>query len=132
MKRSAVVLALLAALTLTGCTAAPDTAPSEPEDATESAEPLAAETPTEAGTSEADTLFLTYVRDNLLPETQIPDASDEQLIAAGHVACEQLESGVALEAVRVVEGEQPHKNGNFYDTSAIMNGALKAYCPDAA
>ena len=30
----------------------------------------------------------------------------------------------------VVEGEQPHTNGNYYDSSAIMNGAIVAYCPE--
>ncbi|MEW2011413.1 DUF732 domain-containing protein [Microbacterium sp. NPDC078814] len=76
-------------------------------------------------------MFLAYVRDNLLPETQIPNATDEQLIAAGHEACEQLESGVAAEDVRVVDGEKPHETtGYFYDSIAIRSGAVRSFCPE--
>jgi len=121
-------------LALTGCaTTAAD--PSEERTAapvaTESEAPLVAETPAAPEMSDEDATFLTYVRANLLPETQIPDASDQQLIEAGKDACSQLEAGTPLESVRVVENEQPHANGNYYDTSAIMNGAIIAYCPDA-
>lgn len=132
--RLALVSAVLL-LALTGCTGTPGSSTAErtAPAAAESTEPLAAETPAETAApevSDTDTKFLAYVRDNLLPETQIPDATDEQLIAAGHDACEQLQSGVAFEDVRVVEGEQPHANGNFYDSSAVMGGAITAYCPE--
>lgn len=93
---------------------------------TESPEEPSDDSPTDP---EADAKFLEYVRDNLLPQTQIPDATDEELISAGHEACDQLDAGTALEDVRVVDGEQAHENGAFYDTSAIMNGAIVAYCP---
>lgn len=138
IKTAVAVVAALLAVTLSGC--GDDSATSSEESAgvqsrsqsveTETPEPLASEVEAESETpSEADAKFLAYVRDNLLPQTQIPDASDEELISAGHEACEQLDAGTAFEDVRVVDGEQAHENGAFYDTSAIMNGAIVAYCP---
>lgn len=141
-KVTAATLAVTAILLLglAGC-AAPDGSPaaettapetSEPAAPTTSPDPLAAETPDASSTgADSDEGFLDYVRDNLLPETQIPNATDEQLIAAGHEACKQLESGVALEDVRVVEGEAAHETtGYFYDSIAIRDGAIRSYCPD--
>lgn len=141
-KVTAALIAALALIALTGCAAATDAAPqgTPPPTASETtqpssestSEPLAAKT-TEPSTDDADTKFLAYVRETLLPETQIPNATDEQLIAAGHDACKQLQSGVALEEVRVVEGESAHPStGAFYDTSAILSGAILNYCPEFA
>lgn len=135
MQKRTAALTVLLALTLSGCAGGPESAPSEPvevaESAAETVAPLVAEEPDQLTSEDAsDEQFLAYVRDNLLPETQVPNATDEQLIAAGRDACEQLESGVAYEDVRVVEGEQPHSNGNYYDSSAIMNGAVSYYCTE--
>lgn len=91
--------------------------------------PLTAETPS-AEVSDADAGFLDYVRSELLPTTQIADASDEQLIAAGHEGCEQIRAGVPLEEIRLVEGEVPTSAGYYMDSSAIFNGALYNYCPE--
>ena len=132
------ILALMAVLllALTGCAGTPDTAPSQPQDSSqstpaESTAPLVAEAPVAPTVDAADAAFLEYVRENVLPETQIPNATDAQLIAAGHDACAQLESGVALENVRVVDGETPHPSTSaYYDTSAIMGGAILSYCPE--
>lgn len=130
-------IALLSAallLALTGCAHSPANAGDERTApvATESSAPLTAET-TEPEISDADVQFLTYVRENLLPETQVANAADQQLIEAGHEACRQLESGVALEDVRVVEGETAHPTtGAFYDSIAIRSGAEIAYCPNAS
>ena len=142
MKRASIAVAVLVALTLTGCagtgggtsdgsTERVNTASEEATTAPETSEPLVAETPgaTDAG-SDADEGFLKYVHDELPPNTTIGDASDEQLIAAGHEACEQVESGVAWEDIRLVEGEEPTPTGYYMDTSAILNGALYNYCPD--
>lgn len=140
MKTRIAAIAALGLL-LTGCAGGTDTDAKSREitqatqaapDATESAAPLVAETPSAPTMDDTDATFLEYVRDKLLPETQIPNATDEQLIAAGHDACEQLENGTKLEDVRVVDGEKPHANGAYYDTSAIMNAALVTYCPGAA
>lgn len=96
---------------------------------TENPEPLVAETSSPEA-SEADTRFLEYVRSELLPTTQIADATDEQLIAAGHEGCEQVKAGVPLEDIRLVEGEAPTAAGYYMDTSAIFSGAQMAYCPE--
>lgn len=139
MKNRIAALSLAMLLLLTGCASAAESAPDEvgsPQQASstpeESPEPLAAESAAPAAT-DADAAFLAYVRDTLLPETQIPNATDEQLIEAGHEACAQLESGTPLESVRVVEGETAHPStGAFYDSSAIMGGAILNYCPEFA
>lgn len=123
-------------IALTGCSGGTDsageqrTAPttSESETPEESAAPLTAET-ADPETTDADEVFLAYVRDVLVPQSQITDATDQQLIDAGHEACAQLEAGVAYEDVRVVEGEQP-LNDTYYDSSAVMNGAITAYCSE--
>lgn len=140
MKKVTAALAVLLALTLTGCAGGPEdagderTAPVASESATpeESAAPLTAEKPANEGDG-PDAKFLEYVRGALLPETQIGNATDEQLIEAGHEACEQLEAGTALEDVRVVEGETANTStGAYYDTSAILSGAILNYCPEFA
>lgn len=96
----------------------------------EATSPLVAETPDATPPADADAAFLAYVRGDLLPTSGITDASDADLIAAGHVACDQLADGVAFEDVRVVEGEKPGSSGAYYDTSSIMNGAVVNYCPE--
>lgn len=141
MKTRLAALTLVALLALTGCSAAG--ADSSNEDvqrgsstaATETPEPLVAETPDadepgEDVTTEADQEFLEYVQSELPPATSIGDASDAQLIVAGHEACAQAEAGVAWEDIRLVEGEQPSSGGYYLDSSAILNGALYNYCPD--
>ncbi|WP_067198939.1 DUF732 domain-containing protein [Microbacterium sp. XT11] len=135
-----VVLAALVSITLTGCASgtgnAADertaSAAAETDAPAETPEPLVAETPapTSDSASEADAAFLQYVRDELPPTTTIGNATDAQLIAAGHQACEQVLSGVAWEDIRLVEGEEPSSTGYYLDTSAILNGALYNYCPE--
>lgn len=138
--KPAAALAVLLALTLTGCAGGSDnaaderTAPAVSESAApdETAAPLTAEEPADEADT-PDSKFLEYVRGALLTETQIGNATDEQLIEAGHEACEQLAAGTALEDVRVVEGETAHPStGAFYDTSAILSGAILNYCPEFA
>lgn len=125
----------VAVVLLTGCaaTASPSETP-EVVEATEtpdmSAQRLVAESP-EPDANDPDAVFLTYVREELPPSSGITDATDESLIAAGHDACDQIRAGVALEDLRLVEGEQPDQGGYYLDTSAIFNGAITAYCPDA-
>lgn len=125
-------------LCLAGCTdsldAAGNTAASGDSTVQQSTEDALVETPEPlvadpSGLDDVDQRFLDYVRSELLPETQIRDASDESLIDAGHRACEQVLSGVALEDVRVVEGETPAVSGYYMDSLTIRNGAQVAYCP---
>ena len=98
-------------------------------------EPLVAETPAttespDAGSPEEQFAERVKFYLDIDPASnQVPNATAEQLIAAGHDACEQIASGTAYEDVRVVEGEQPQNGGYYLDTSAIMSGAIIAYCP---
>lgn len=94
-----------------------------------SPQPLTAEV-ADPDPSEADERFLTYVEAERPVATSIANATDEQLIAAGHEACEQIAAGVAYGDLRLVEGEQPSPAGDYLDTSAIFNGALYNYCPE--
>lgn len=137
MKRTTVAaVAAVLLLALAGCADGGGSAATESdrsaqrtavETSTETTEPLVAETPS---VDDTDQQFLDYVRSELLPETQIGDASDASLIDAGHRACEQVLSGVAPEDVRVVEGETPAVSGYYMDSLTIRNGAQVTYCPE--
>lgn len=98
--------------------------------ATESPDPLTAEEPAEYEGDEADAKFVEIVRGELLPDTQIGNATDAQLIEAGHEACAQAEANVPWENIRVVDGEKPASSGYYMDTSAILFGAQQIYCPE--
>lgn len=93
----------------------------------ETVAPLVAETP---ASSEGDAKFLEYVRSELLTDTQIPNATDAQLVDAGHAACEQLLAGTQPEDVRVIEGEQPSSSGYYMDSLTIRSGAEQFFCPE--
>ena len=131
MKRASIAVAVLVALTLTGCAGTPESTATEPTQANESAAPLTAETETpdaEVGTDEA---YLADVRAALEANggSSIPDATDEQLIAAGQDACEQMLAGTDQFDVRVIEGEQAGETG-YVDSLRIAGVAVKHYCPD--
>jgi hypothetical protein len=132
MKRASIAVAVLVALTLTGCAGTPDNAGDErtAPGTSESAAPLVAETSSApAEDLSDDELFLSRVREELPENTVIPDASDEQLLAAAQQACEQMNSGTDVAAVQVIEGEQP--NGlDIYESSAKIAAVAKdIYCP---
>lgn len=113
--------------TPTGASAQPDTNESPAGGATE---PLTAETPVALDGDAADAKFLEIVRGELLPDTQIGNATDAQLIAAGHDACQQATDRVPWEDIRVVKDEKPATSGYYMDTSAILFGAQQIYCPE--
>ena len=52
--------------------------------------------------------------------------SDDQLIAAGNLACEQIKSGKKLNLVRVVKGSGPSAD---LDNRNIVEAARMVYCP---
>lgn len=131
---ASVALTALVFLALTGCTGAVESAPDEPQDtATTSVEetvaPLVAESPKPTTVDNAESAFLEYVRANLLPQTQIPDATDAQLIAAGQESCVRRAAGESTDGMVVVEGEQPYENGYYYDSIPIITGAFMYLCP---
>ena len=134
-KVTAAVAALVLVLALAGCgdDGQADEASTKRTVDEQSAEPtpppLTAE-PSEPDAAEADERFLAYVETERPADTSIANATDEQLIAAGHEACEQIAAGVAYTDLRLVEGERPSPAGYYLDTSAIFNGALYNYCPE--
>lgn len=142
MKRTAALLAIGVALFLTGCTATPASAPSSGTgDATAarsstsgpSAAPLVAETPSAPG-GEGTAGFLDKVRDRLAKlDSQIPNASDEQLISAGQEACDRLRAGESTDLMSVIDGEQrsgANHDGYYYDSNAIIMAAQLKLCRD--
>lgn len=132
MKKVTAALTVLLALTLTGCASGADssgdgrTAPT----VSESAAPLVASSPDEdAQPASPDDEFLERVRAELPDDTVIPDASDEQLLAAAQDACSQIENGTDVLAVQVIEGEQANDLG-YYESSAKIGAiASEVYCP---
>lgn len=133
MKKVTGALAVLLALTLTGCSGGAEEAADERPApvASESAAPLVAETPTaEPEESDAEAKFIALVGESLPANTIIPDATDEQLIAAGMEACELIRAGTDPADIRLIDGEQPNGADIYADTSAIMNSALLTLCPE--
>ena len=136
MQKVRVLVVLVAALALAGCSAteqaevaAPTvTVTATPEPAGEPApEPLVASTP-EPTASGSDDEFVTEVRIRL---KYLPDATDEQLIASAHQACDKMAAGEDKGQVRLVEGEQPVGFYEVYpDSLAIATWAAKVYCPE--
>ena len=138
-KVTAAVAALIVILALAGCAdSGEQTISSERSSASSATEeetptPLVAETaePSAIG-DDTDLEFADYVRSELalLPQTGIADATDDQLVAAGQDACEQLLEGVDSESIRLVEGEQASAGGYYMDTLTIVDGARRYYCPE--
>ncbi|MBN9210711.1 MAG: hypothetical protein BGO45_10580 [Microbacterium sp. 71-36] len=130
MKRGIIAAGAVAMLLLTGCTAtnqaaSNDTGSSAAPVASEA--PLVAETPTAAADG-GETAFLTEVRAKLRPDNVIPNATDEQLLAAGHLACERLAESQSGEQVSVIDGEKPDQGGYYRDSIQILNAAASTLC----
>lgn len=141
MKIRIAAVAAVLLLSLAGCAGAPDEASSAPASAaqtasepTESPAPLVAEAAEKTAYASDDERFLgelaaAYERRADL-QTQIPNATDEQLIAAGHAACDQLPSiGYETTLAHVIEGETPNGLGTYQDSAIIAAIAVQVYCP---
>lgn len=133
MNKPIAALALLLALTLTGCASATGNAAEErtAPAVVETVEPLVAESPTaepEAASPEPE--FITLVRDSLPANTLIPDATDEQLIAAGTEACERLRAGETSDTITLIDGEQKNGADIYADSGAIITSARLTLCTD--
>lgn len=137
MKRASIAVAVLVALTLTGCAGMPEAAPIEAQDAaTTSAEETQAtkETPEPAITAapeptgpEATYLVEVHKRTDV---TTIAQATDEQLLAAGNMACDTFPSNPDIEALRLIDGEQPRDDGRYFDSVVIGTHAAMFLCPE--
>lgn len=142
-KSSAAVLTAAILVLLTGCAAAADEASSEPETITtvttdetpapeETPDELVASGPADMTDAEAEAAFLVEVRDRLRKiRTQIPDATDEQLLAKAHEACVALAPDLTGEDLSLIKGET-RTNGHFMDSSAIIVAARLTMCPIAS
>lgn len=133
---ASVAAAAVLLLALTGCAggaetpSADRTAPGVTATAspTESPEPLVATTPTDDAPATPETAFLDGVRAALDEKTQIPNATDEQLLDAGQRACQQLAEGGDVTTVRVIEGETPDNLGYYGDSTKIASIAQQTLC----
>mgnify|MGYP006955277572 CR=1 FL=1 len=135
MKRGLVAAGAVALLLLTGCTSTvtSETITVTPGasgtysdgDTTVEVHPLTAETP---ATSDDETVFLETVRAKLRPENVIPNATDEQLLAAGEAACDKIASTENTNTISVIEGEQPNGLGYFTDSGVIVGAARASLC----
>lgn len=130
-KRIAAIAAVLV-LALAGCAGVAADAGDERTAPvpSESAAPLTADEPEEtAQLASPDEDYLARIRAALPEDTIIPNATDEQLLAAATAACEQMDNGTDVAAVKVIEGEEP--NGlDIHESSAAIAGVAKdVYCP---
>lgn len=140
-KVTAAIAALVLAITLTGCTTA-QTPTQEPASAPQSAEqspestpaPLVAETPAESDpASDVEVAFVEKfheIRATMPGASQIPDATDEQLIAAGEEACTRLSGGETSDTIVLIEGEAKNGAGYYSDSGAVISSARQTLCPE--
>jgi hypothetical protein len=99
-------------------------------EATESDAPLIAGSPAPPVAAEnAEDAFLIEVRSRLAKiRSQIPDATDEQLLDSAHEACERIEGGESSAEMSLIEGET-QTGGYFMDSGAIITSARLTMCP---
>lgn len=129
MKRGLIAAGAVAMLLLTGCTAseAASDGTGSSEAPSASAASLVAETPA-AVADGGETAFLTEVRAKLRPDNVIPNATDEQLLAAGQKACEVLKTTPNTNAVSLIEGEPANGLGYYTDSGVIITVARGTLC----
>lgn len=133
-KRTAAIAAVAVLLfALTGCGEDADATPAGFADTAASAEkpaPLVADV-TEAPADSVEAQYLEHLRRALEGSggNSIPDATDEQLIAAGHEACEQMAAGATYGDVRVVDDE-PETEVGFKDSNRIAATASIYFCTE--
>lgn len=132
MKRTTLAALLAVGILLTGCSAgAEDDSSAAPNQASETPAPLVAEEPEAAEDSTPEAEFLVMIRDMLPEDTSIPNATDEQLVAAGEAACGQMAEGIDFSAVSVIEGEPYNEGMEMYDDSALIaSAAMHTLCPN--
>lgn len=134
MKRALVTTGIAALMLLTGCTSTTtnETVTVTPGasgtysdgDTTVEVQPLTAEAPE---LTDADTTYLEAVRANLRPDNVIPNATDEQLLAAGHEACDRRAAGEASDTISLIDGEEA-VHGYYRDSLQIIQAAAENLC----
>lgn len=132
MKKVTAALAVLLALTLSGCAGDAEdageesTAPVVSASATpeESAAPLVAETPAESAQEDVETAYLEFLRDHPREGTVIPNATDAQRLEAGYKICALLAEGEEGQDITVIEGEQRNPDsGTYIDSYDMLSAA---------
>jgi hypothetical protein len=93
--------------------------------APETPSPLSVDEETEAQAT-GNEEFLTETRIRI---KNIKNATDEQLVSAGHKACELYDSGQAKKEMRLIDGETSDAAGTYWDSFVIASWAPRAYCP---
>ena len=134
MKRASIAVAVLVALTLTGCAGTPEAAPSKPREASETAtvetpEPTVAPLTAAPVPEGVDAAFLAEIRKRTDVAT-IAQATDDQLIAAGHAACDAFAADPNIESLRLIEGEVPQEDGRYFDSIVIGTHAAMYMCTE--
>lgn len=142
MKIRAATIAAVLLLALTGCTddgastsdestdrvASVTDEPTAGSEETASPEPLVAQDPGEQSDFEKEAAYLEAVHDRLSRiQSQIPDATDEQLLAAADDAC-RLANDTNNDELSLIDGETK-TNGYYMDSSAIIISARMTICP---
>lgn len=131
MKRALVAVGAVTLLLLTGCSAPAETPAGGAEPASAATEqttaPLTASTP-EPSSNDEEAAFLEEVRSKLRPDNVIPDATDEQLLAAGRKACAALATRVDGESISVIDGETMDAYGYYRDSVQIVQAAADNIC----
>lgn len=131
-----VAVTALLLIALTGCADGADsvsdesTAPSASDSVTpdETAAPLVAGAPQEVDDAQVEAEFIEAVRDRLSKiQSQIPDATDEQLLSAARKACDVM-NDTNNEELSLIEGETK-TNGYYMDSDAIKIAARLTLCP---
>lgn len=135
MKKLTAALALAAALALTACSApAPQAAGPLPASAapttpaiTAAPIPAQAAAPNTAAASAAGFDLAYYLKGARAMWPEDVPVTDEQLIAAGKLACEQLPSARLVTKISVVDGGSAGDQKNL----AVANAAASVMCPEA-
>lgn len=133
MKRGFIAAGAVAVLLLTGCTATGQPVIDSSEAIASSAEPTSSEAPLTATTPTAtaeggEAAFLSEVRAKLRPDNVIPNATDEQLLAAGAKACDGIASGANTLTLSLIDGEQADVSGFYRDSAVIITAARANLC----
>lgn len=132
-KRTAAVIATAVLLFgLAGCAATPDAEPpaQKPASETPAGEMPEAEAPETPEIEADEAAFIAQVREKLRPDNIIPNATDDQLLAAGYAGCERLNDGEDSAFISVIEGEEQHPEyGSYLDSITILTAARAELCP---
>lgn len=128
---AAALVAGAIALLLAGCAAPATTAAPHHAEASTPAPLVATHAPSTPPT-DPTAAYLAHLRDRIEANhlSEIAGATDDQLVAAGHEACDQLAAGTDYFDVRVVQDETPDFGGYYAGSLLITGAATMFFCTD--